>query len=90
MPEDVGRGPFGDVGEKDSLLANAELTVGAVSSILRDSDLKKADALLIKEALTPSLQGVISVSPYAFVCPSHHYFTLYINFTLLLGKWLPI
>ena len=90
MPEDVGRGPFGAEGEEDSLLANTELAAGAISSILQDSDLRKADALPVEDALALSLQGVVSVSPYAFVCPSHHCITLYINFTLVLGRWLPI
>ena len=39
----------------DSLLANAELAPGAISSILRDSDLKKEEALHVKEALALSL-----------------------------------
>ena len=39
----------------DSLLTNPELAAGVVSSILRDSDLKKADALCVDEALTLSL-----------------------------------
>ena len=42
------------VGE-DSLLTNAELTAGVVSSILRDSDLKKVGTLRIEEALALSL-----------------------------------
>ena len=51
MPDDVGRGRFGAVGDEDSLLSHVELVVGAVSSILRDSDLKKVDALFVEEAL---------------------------------------
>ena len=90
MSEDVGKGPFGAKGEEDSLLANAELAAGAVSSILRDSDLRKVDALPVEEAVALSLQGVVSVCPYAFVCSSHYCFTLYINFTSLLGRWLPM
>ena len=70
-------------------MSNAELTAGVVSSILRDYDLKKMDALPVEEALTLLLQGVISVSPSAFVCPSHHCFILHINFTLFLGRRLP-
>ena len=89
MPEDVRRDSFGVEGDEDSLLSNAELVAGAVSSILKDSDLKKMDALPVKEALTLSLQGVIFVSPYAFVCSSHHCFMLHINFTLFLGRRLP-
>ena len=52
MPNDVGRGCFGAVGGEDSLLSHMELTAGAVSSIIHDSDLKKMDALSIKKALT--------------------------------------
>ena len=35
----------------DSMLSNAEITAGAVSSILRDSDLKRSGALPVEEAL---------------------------------------
>ena len=41
--------------DEDSLLASAELASGVVSSILRDSDLKRADAMSIEEALALSL-----------------------------------
>ena len=49
-------------GDRDLLLLNAELAAGAVSSILKDSDLKRSKALPVDEALTLSLQGVASVS----------------------------
>ena len=49
-------------GDEDSLLHNAELAAGAVSSILKDSDLKRSVALPVDEALALSLQGVASVS----------------------------
>ena len=51
-------------GDGDSLLLNVELTVGAVSSILKDSDLERSNALPVDEALALSLQGVASVSSY--------------------------
>ena len=47
---------------QDSLLSNAELEAGAVSSILKDSDLGRSKAMLVDEALALSLQGVASVS----------------------------
>ena len=47
---------------QDSLLSNAGLAVGAVSSILKDSDLGRSKAMLVDEALALSLQGVASVS----------------------------
>ena len=47
---------------KDSLLSNAKLAVGVVSSILKDSDLGRSKALPVDEALALSLQGVASVS----------------------------
>ena len=72
MSEDVKRDCFGVEGDEDSLLSNAELAARAVSSIPRDSGLKKMDALPVEEALTLSLQGVISVSLSTFVCPFHH------------------
>ena len=56
-----GKSPEAD-GDGDSLLSNAELTAGAVSSILRESNLKRSGVLPVEEALTLSLQGVASVS----------------------------
>ena len=40
---------------QDSLLSNAELALGAVSSILKDSDLGRSKAMLVDEALALSL-----------------------------------
>ena len=45
-------------GDVDSLLLNVELAAGAVSSILKDSDLERLNALPVDEALALSLQGV--------------------------------
>ena len=56
----------GGGGGEDSLLTNVELAVGAVSSILQDSNLKKVEALCVEEALALSLQGTVSVCPSAF------------------------
>ena len=58
---DVGDDRFEADGGRDSLLTNTELTVKAVSSILRGSDLKKVEALCFEEALALSLQGTVSV-----------------------------
>ena len=55
-------------GDSDSLLLNAELAAGAVSSILKDSDLKRSGALPVEEALALSLQGVTSVSSRILPC----------------------
>ena len=55
-------------GDGDSLLLNAELAAGAVSSILKDSDLKRSSALPVDEALALSLQGVASVSSHTLSC----------------------
>ena len=63
MPNEVRRDHFGAIGSEDSLLSHAELTAGAISSILRDSDLRKVDALSIEEALTFMLQGTAYVRP---------------------------
>ena len=41
-------------GDGDSLLLNAELAAGAVSSILKDSDLKRSSVLPVDEALALS------------------------------------
>ena len=90
MSEDVGRGHFRAEGDKDSLFSNAELAVGAVSSILKDSDLKRSDALSVEEALSLSLQGVISVSSHAFIRSFYRGFMLCIDSILLFGRRLPI
>ena len=55
-------------GDGDSLLLNAELAAGAVSSILKDSDLNRSGALPVEEALALSLQGVASVSSHILSC----------------------
>ena len=55
-------------GDGDSLLLNVELAAGAVSSILKDSDLKRSGALPVEEALALSLQGVASVSSRILPC----------------------
>ena len=55
-------------GDGDSLLLNAELTASAVSSILKDSDLKRSSVLPIDEALALSLKGVASVSSHILSC----------------------
>ena len=60
--EELGRKRPEADGDRDSLLFNAELAADAVSSILRDSDLKRSGALPVEEALALSLQGVASVS----------------------------
>ena len=51
-------------GDGDSLLLDVELAAGAVSSILKDYDLKRSSALPVDEALALSLQGVASVSSH--------------------------
>ena len=55
-------------GDGDSLLLNAELAASAVSSILKDSDLKRSSELPVDEALALSLQGVASVSSHILSC----------------------
>ena len=51
IAEDLGRKRPEADGDEDSLVSNAELVAGAISSILRDSDLKRSGALPIEEAL---------------------------------------
>ena len=65
--EDFGRERLEADGDKDSLFSNAELAVSAISSILRDFDLKRSDALPVEETLALSLQGVTSVSSRVFI-----------------------
>ena len=62
-----GGGGGGRGGRGDSLLTNAELAAGAVSSILRDFDLKKVETLRVEEALALSLQGTVSVCAPSFI-----------------------
>ena len=66
--EDLGRKRPETNGDEDSLLSNVELVAGAISSILRDFDLKRSGALPVKEALALSLQGVASVSSHVLIC----------------------
>ena len=55
-------------GDEDSLLLNVELVAGTVSSILKDSDLKRLGVLPVDEALALSFQGVASVSSHTLSC----------------------
>ena len=47
---------------RDSLLSSAELAAGAVSSILKESDIGGSKELPVDEALALSFQGIVSVS----------------------------
>ena len=71
MPENEGRGCFGTEGEEDSLLSNSKLAIGAVSSIIRDSDLRRADAKSVEDVMALLLQGVATVFLDSFICLSH-------------------
>ena len=51
----LGRKLFKADGDGDSLLSNVEFVAGAISSILRDSDLKRSGALPVEETLALSL-----------------------------------
>ena len=62
-----GKGSEAD-GDGDSLLLNVELAASAVSSILKDFDLRRSGALPVEEALALSLQGVASVSSRILSC----------------------
>ena len=55
-------------GDGDSLLLDAELVAGAVSSILKDSNLKRSSMLPVDEALALSLQGVAYVIFHTLLC----------------------
>ena len=71
MSKGEGRKHLGHERDEDSLLANTELVAGSFSSILRDSDLRKADSMSVGEALASSLQGAVMVCPDAFTYPSY-------------------
>ena len=76
MPDKVRRDRFGVIESEESLLSHVKLAAGAVSSILRDFDLRKVDALSIEEALALLLQGTTFVRPSAFVDPFLYYLSL--------------
>ena len=86
MPDEVKRDLFGAVGSKDSLLSHVELAAGDVSSILRDSDLRKVDALSIEETLALLLQGIASVHPRAFIDPFLYFFSFVNGLFLVLWQ----
>ena len=88
IPDDVGRGRFGTAGNEDSLLSHVKLVVGVVSSIIRDFNLKKVDALSVEKALALLLQGTTSVGHISFVDPFPDCFRLLIDSSLLFGRWL--
>ena len=75
-----GKDFFGTEGDEDSLLTNSELSPGAVSSILQDSDLNRADAMSVEEALALLLQGAATVCPNTLICSFHRCFKLSLNF----------
>ena len=74
-------------GDGDSLLHNAELVAGAVSSILKDSDLKRSVTLPVDEDLALSLQGVASVSSrtLSYLIPFQLGFDLALDVDSMLG-----
>ena len=55
IAEDFGRKRPEAEGDEDSLLSNAKLADGAISSILRDYNLKRSGVLPVEEALALSL-----------------------------------
>ena len=61
------RDRFEVAGDEDYLLSHAELAVGVVSSILRNSDLRRVGAFPVEEALALLLQGTSFVRLSAFV-----------------------
>ena len=66
--------------DEDSLLASAELAAGAITSVLQDYDLKRANAMPFEEVLALSLQGAAIVCPDAFICSFHRCSKLSVNF----------
>ena len=80
VSEGEGRKHFGSERDEDSLLASAELAAGTMSSVLRDSDLTRADAMPIEEVLALSLQGAVTVSSDTFICSFHRCSKLLVNF----------
>ena len=66
-----GNGCFVIRGEEDLLLANSKLVIVVVSSILRDSDLRRADAMSVEDVMALLLQGSAIVCLNAFICLSY-------------------
>ena len=66
-PEGKGGGCFGTEGEEDSLLANSELAARAVSFIMWDFDLRRADAMPVEDVLALLFQGAATVRSDAFI-----------------------
>ena len=69
MPDEVtgNRDHSKAAGDEDSLLSHTELAARVVSSILRNSDLRRVSTLPVKEALALLLQGTASLPLSAFV-----------------------
>ena len=88
MPDDVGRGRFGAMGDEDSLLSHVELAAGAVSFIIRDPTLRRWMPCPLRRLLALLLQGTASVHPSAFVDPFPDCFRLLIDSFLFFGRWL--
>ena len=66
--KELKRKDFETGGDGDSLLLDAEFAAGAISSILKDSDLKRSSMRPVDEALALSLQGVASVIFHTLSC----------------------
>ena len=69
MPDEVtgDRDRFEATWSEDSFLSYVKLAAGAISSILRDFDLRKVEALSVEQALALLLQGTGSIRPSVFV-----------------------
>ena len=66
--EELKRKDFETGEDGDSLLLDAELAAGTISSILKDSDLKRSSILPVDEALALSLQGAASIIFHTLSC----------------------
>ena len=59
---------------------STDLTAGAISSVLWDSNLKRVDFMPVEEVLAISLQGAAIVCLDAFICSFHRCSKLFVNF----------
>ena len=66
--------------DEDSLLASIEFAARVISSVLQNSDLKRANAMPVEEALALSLQEAATVCPDAFIFSFHRCSKLSFNF----------
>ena len=80
VSEGEGRRHFDLERDEDSLFKSSKLAAEPISSVLRDSYLRRANGMPVVEVMALSLQGEATVCPDAFICSFHHCSKLSISF----------